>query len=264
MVAIVARSGVADNTSLTAKPCCGYIAAAHMRALLTAVALAALLPASRAQAAEPDSAGIAEWQPGVPYALDASLGLGYAGRLGEPSRFNAVDSGGFTLGGALDLAMARRVTLGLGYEHVDLGREDTGVTSSGFAAIERDLNSLWLRLRLYPVRFDMFAAYLGIAVAGAWQSLDATGTVWPLNEPGRSVSLSCQGAGTVALGLRAAVGAVIPFGEASSLRLGGQISGYGLSDDVIDNCAFGAGSVETVSASMLFAHRFSWGDGPDG
>ena len=229
-----------------------------------ALALATIFTASHAQADDEidaeDSAGVAEWRLGIPHALDVSLGLGYAGRLDDPPHFNSVAAGGFTIGGALDLNLSRRVTVGLGYEHLDLGREDTGVTPSGFATLDRDLSSLLLRLRLYPVHFDSFAAYIGIAAGGAWQSVEATGTVWPVGDPGRNQVFSCQGAGTVALGLRAAAGMVIPFGEASSLRFAGQLSGYGLPDDVLDNCAFGAGSVQSLSATMRFAQRFGWGD----
>jgi hypothetical protein len=225
----------------------------NLTALVTMLG-AALLPRvclADEAAADPDQpgaeqseedAGMDEWRPGTPGRIQLGVLLGFGGRVDDPPLYELTDPLGLAFGAAIDLFLSNRVTLGVSYEHLDLGKEESGLTPVGSVTIVRDLNTAWLSLRIYPVQEPAIGAYLKIAGGLAWQSAELTGSVWDPTQPGRQLQLSCEGAHTPGMALRAELGIDVELTEGLRMPLAFHFDNYGLSSDVLDGCVPGAGS----------------------
>src|SRR6185295_13174064 len=84
-----------------------------------------------------------------------------------------MDRSGLLVGGGVVLAPTRLFSIGLAYEHLDLGSERLQTGSFSSVNAERDAHTLWADLRVFPVRTEAVAVFAGIGVGLAWQSAQA-------------------------------------------------------------------------------------------
>jgi len=202
-----------------------------------------------------------EWDLGSPRRLQLGAHLGLGSRLDDPPLLSADSRQGLLFGVDLDLFFAERVSFGLGFEHLDLGTEETGVLPTGSASLTRDLNSLWLNLRLYPFRVAPFGFFLRLALAASWQSADMTGVAWPRTQPDLGQPFSCEGSDTPGFALRAALGVDAAIAPGLTLLLSLSFDSYQLSDEILDACVPGAGSAAVLNLQTGLAYGFdvsSW------
>ncbi len=233
----------------------GILAASAVLCALLAVPTAAAAPGSAPEPIEDGSAEAAAAGPeGIDIDVSGHLGVGV--RLDDPPAYPLVRRAGLLFGVGVGAFLTDGVQLGLGYEHVDLGVERSPVSPWGALELDRDLNSLWLELRLYPLQWESFGAFVEIGTAMAWQSLGAAGLWWPSGDPGRGIPFSCEGCDSVALGLRAAAGVDLKLAGGLRLLTAAGLDSYGLSDEPLDGCAPGAGSAGSFALRAGLGYRF--------
>ncbi len=209
---------------------------------------------SRESPTKTENEGSEEWTLDTPEMLDIGLTLGLGSRLDDAPLYEVTDRQGLLFGLGLDLFFSRRVSVGLGYEHLDLGIENSGLTPTGQVALTRDLNSLWANLRLYAVRGETVGAFIRLGLGSVWQSADLTGSVWSQVRPERQLSLGCEGCDSSNLALRADLG--IDVALSSGLRLLGALGldSYRLSDELLEDCVPGAGTAAVFGLRTGFAY----------
>jgi outer membrane protein OmpA-like peptidoglycan-associated protein len=200
-----------------------------------------------------DAGGEKEWVGWNTGGEDASYGLGMLGhlglgyRIGDVSVGEAVSRTGLRIGITGIVRLNRYFGLGFGYEHADADHNnvDLASTTAGvetFQDIYRDLNSLWLQARFYPVRIDPVAVYIGLAGGPTWESLSSSTAVVDVNTQQQLVT-RCNGSSSVGLGLRGGVGAEFTYVSGAMMFAEIGPDYYAMSEDVLDGCAVGAGSV---------------------
>ena len=242
-------------------------ASASTSAAPTATATGAAAPAPAAAAPAPEMEST--WEPWNTGGDEASYGLAVFGHIGVGHRFNnspigdinpdtnVISDNGFLIGIDGIVRINRYFGVGVGYEHADLGQDRLDEPPSSFSEIERDLNTLWIQARVYPLRFDPFALYVNFAGGPTWQSLDTSRL--GLDEFGNPTSEgSCSGSASAGLGLRGAVGAELAL--VSGLVFFGELGpdGYLLTEDALtdgdDNpCSAGAGGAVNIGFRAGFA-----------
>ncbi len=191
--------------------------------------------------------GIAAW--------DVDVRMGVAIRLDTPPLYPSDSRTGLLWGAGVDAFLSQRLSLGLAYEHIDLGREDSGVLPQGTVRIERDLNSAWARLRIYPYRTEALGLFGALGLGLTWQSAQLDGSVWPRARPALVRSLRCEGAAGANVALRGEVAMDAALGDGGArLQLGGALEGYRLSDAVMAECAPGAGSASLLSLRLTLIY----------
>lgn len=227
------------------------------RRALAALALAFAGLAFPASAAADDETELVTWGTG---GKEAGFGLGVEGHLGLSYRLNDSplgepdERGGFIYGLTGLVRPVRWLALGLGYEHIDLGQDQKDEPPSRFLQVERDLNTFWALARLYPVRTDSFALYLGLGAGAVWQSLDvSTASLTSPTTPNLNTT-TCSGNDAAAFGFRGGLGAELPlkFGLVLMGEVG--VDRYELSSDPLDACAVGAGGATLFAARLGFAY----------
>jgi hypothetical protein len=211
-------------------------------------------PASAESPPSGEHEGSREWALDMPELLDIGLTLGMGSRLDDAPLYEVTGRQGLLFGLGLDLFFSRRVSVGLGYEHLDLGAEDSGLTPTGSVALTRDLNSLWANLRLYAVRGETVGAFIRLGLGSVWQSADLTGSVWSQIRPDHQLSLNCEGCDSANMALRADLG--IDVALSGGLRLLGALGldSYRLGDELLDDCVPGAGSAAVFGLRTGFAY----------
>jgi hypothetical protein len=185
--------------------------------------------------------------------------LGFGARLDAPPLLRVQEPAGLLLGLGADVYVSSVVGVGLRYEHLDLGVEGGEIGSSGTMRLERDVNSLWLGLRAYPFQSDWIGAFVGLGLAGSWQSLNATGVVWRPVQPGTGAAFACEGADSIAPALRAVLGVDATVGEALHLWASADFDSYRFSEQSLDGCGPGAGSAAVLGLQTGLGYRFSPG-----
>jgi opacity protein-like surface antigen len=219
-----------------------------------AVATAPTPPAARATL---DDDGSSDDDGALVTAVDIGLLIGPAVRLDEPAAL-AVDSRvGLRLGLGADAFLSELWAVGLHFEHVDLGRESSGIGAGGTVTVDRDLNSLWLGLRAYPFTSERIGAYINLGLAASWQSLAATGVGWARAQPSAGVPFRCEGADSISGALRAGLGVDYQVTDGLQLVSAAAFDSYRLPDDVLDGCAPGAGNASVLTAELALAYRFA-------
>jgi hypothetical protein len=196
--------------------------------------------------AEPDEAAPDEWGVEGPYALDVHARIGGAVRLDDPPLYDLDERGGLLVGAGVNLALSRRIAIGLAYEHLDLGAEKSGILDGGVVAVSRDLHDLWLDLALYPLRFDPIGVYVAIAAGLSVQGADMTGSLWSPTTPGTNVSFRCSSSGDPGFAFGAAIGADAVVAGGLRMFVDASLASHRLSDDVLDGCAPGAGTAAVL------------------
>ena len=179
----------------------------------------------------------------LPHGIGVSAELGFVKRVDTPSDYALVAPFGPSVGLGVEAPFGERLSLGLSYEFRGLGRERSPIFSSGAADVSRDAHALWLAMRVFPVRGDIAAVFMGLRVAPVWQNASLVASTWDPRDAGRAVGLSCSASDTAALGLGAELGGEVRLGSSVRLTSAAGFASLGLADDVIDGCVPGAGSV---------------------
>ncbi|HZF55082.1 MAG TPA: OmpA family protein [Polyangiaceae bacterium] len=231
---------------------------ATARRALSALALAFIGLASRVAAAQAeDETELVTWGSG---GTDAGLGVSALGHIGLGYRLNETPYGEpFEPAGALYgitgfVKPIRWLSLGLGYEHHDLGQDRRDTPPTSFTDVERDLNTLWALARFYPVRTTSIGLYIGFGGGAAWQSLDTSTAALDPTSSNAVATSTCSGNDAASLGFRGSVGAEIPlrFGVVFMGEVG--VDRYQLSGDSLDGCALGAGDASLATFRLGFAY----------
>jgi hypothetical protein len=225
------------------------------------VAMAASVATSSSALAEEQPLGVEpdavpEWGIEGPYALDLAATIGWGYRLDDPPLYQLDERSGMSLGAELGIALSRRVRLALAYETIGLGREDSGVVDTGVVAVDRRLHAGWFTLRLVPLDFgpvDLHAT-IGLGIGSEQTSLDAS--LWSATEPGRHVDYQCGASGSPGFGVRAGLGADFRLGAGFFISLDARLSNMRLDDELIDECAPGAGTLTIFSLDSALGYRW--------
>ncbi len=198
------------------------------------------------------------WVPWNTGEAEADMGFAFFGHLGLGHRFNEGPVGQIEAPNGLRIGITgifrpiRYFGFGVGFEHADLERtrNDTGIDETGatkaFRTIYRDLNTLWIDARAYPLRFDPFAMYVNIAGGPTFQTLD---TNFATGGAGASVAGKCSGSASAGMGMKGGVGAELAL--VSGAILWGEFGPdyHLLSEEQLDGCDPGAGN------AFLFGFR---------
>lgn len=198
-----------------------------------------------------------KWVPWDTGEEEADMGFAVFGHLGLGSRLNdpPASAGSVSARNGLRVGITaifrpiRWFGFGLGYEHADLDRDEENVDDLNFQNTYRDLNTIWLDARAYPLRLDPFALYVNIAGGPSFQLVDSDTVRIDPNTSGASQVSKCGGSASPGLGLKGAVGAELALVSGAILWADVGPDYYLLSEDTLDGCAAGAGG------AFLFGFR---------
>jgi outer membrane protein OmpA-like peptidoglycan-associated protein len=195
-------------------------------------------PATPADRYESDWVG---WNSG---GKDASFGFAIVPHIGFGQRLNDASAPGagptsLLLGASGLLRINRYFGLGAGYEHAGFKsvREDSGAQFKGLA---RELDTVWIQARVYPLRVDPFALYLAFAAGPTWESLKSNYTV--VDKLGQTVSNRCSGQADANAGLRGALGGELALSSGFMFFTEIGPTGYLLGTKGIGECGLAQGN----------------------
>ena len=191
-----------------------------------------------------------------PYRFEFGASLGYAHRADGSPVFADSNDAGISGGLQIRLFTSERVGFGLGYEHVGLWTESSGVLETGSFELSRRLDTLLASLRLRPFYGEHLGAFVDIGVGPSWQGVSLRGSAWSGLTPGFQVPVECSGSGKIGFAFRAQIGVEAPISEAFRTELGLGIDLYRHSDALVGNCAPGAGSVVSPGVRLAFLYGF--------
>jgi hypothetical protein len=206
--------------------------------------------------------GSAVAQPAPPAQQPAPIGLelgghlGAAVRVGDGPHFEIIERAGVSFGAFAFLTPEPAFSLGLAFEHTDLGRERSAAGYFGAFEVIRDLNTLWATVRLNLLRGELGALGLSFGPGLAWQSADAAGVTTPLLQ---ATPFACSGSDAADLALRAGLGGSLALGGGATLSAGATLDNVRLSSDIMDGCVPGAGSVTLIGIRAALSYRFDVG-----
>ena len=191
---------------------------------------------------------------------------GIASRLeGASEGFRNGGPGDISFGGGLWFAPDRMLSIGLSYQRVGLGTEETPAFQISSLSVHRRTDTGWLSGRVYPIRGDKAGLYLAAMFGLSWQSLDANGT--KLADGNLFVSPStqfqCSGSDAARLALGAGVGVDVDVEPNLAFVAQADLQAHQLSSDPADlgGCAQGAGTATTFGARIGLMYRFDVGGG---
>jgi hypothetical protein len=197
------------------------------------------------------------WQDGHALAIEAGFRGG--SRVGATNLVvdNEEKAGlGFDLGVALRLAPA--FSFGFALKRMSLGTVSS--TSGNESAVNASymLTKLELGARVYPVRWRTAELFVGLHVAMAWQSVDASGLRPSVNlEPPDVYSCSDTAGPSFALG--AELGAAVRLTRAFWLVGDFAGDGYHFTSEPVGNCVNGLGSITALSVGVNLLYAFDLG-----
>jgi OOP family OmpA-OmpF porin len=195
---------------------------------------------------------------------DANMGFAIFGHLGLGHRFNDPPAAagevsarnGIRVGVTAIFRPIRWFGFGVGYEHADLDRDRADIDEVSYRTTFRDMNTLWIDARAYPLRFDPVALYVNIAGGPTWQGLESDSVEIDLSNPSNTLSSQCDGTGGAGFAMKGAVGAEVAL--VSGAILWGEFGPdyYLLSEDTLEGCTAGAGNAGMIGFRAGFAIGF--------
>lgn len=209
-----------------------------------------------------DSAG----KSAPPPELTLGIGIdgGVFGRLeGETEGFANGSRGDIAYGGGLWFAPNRLFTIGLSYQRLGLGSEETAAHQAYSVAIKRATNVGWLTGRVYPLRGDTAGLFIQGMFGLSWQALEANGTSaqggTPYVAPAAGFRCNARGAARLAIGV--GVGAEVEVERNLAFIARGELHAHQLSNDPmdLDGCAEGSGTATVLGAQIGLLYRFDLG-----
>jgi hypothetical protein len=197
-----------------------------------------------------------------------SLGLELDG--GVNARLGSTDSGldddetvGLSYGLGLWFAPSRLLSIGVSYERIGLGSERTPASVDSSLRIDRDLDSLWLTGRAYPVRSDELGVFLALQIGMGWQHMNAHGTV-PSGQPSVTPAglYSCNAGAGPDMALGGGLGLDVDIERNLGFITEVGVTGHRLTSDTVEQCAPGPGSTTSFGAGVGFQYRFDLDPAP--
>ena len=189
------------------------------------------------------------------------LDAGTNARLdGASPGFNNHEAADITFGGGLWFAPARLYSLGLSFQRAGIGSETSSPVGSS-VAVTRDLNTLWIGGRAYPLRNDKVGLYIALNLGASWQHVDATGATVTQQYTTPAQPFACSATQGPGFAIGGGVGADVDLDRHLAFLVGADISAHRLSSDPADlgGCAPGSGSVTNLAARIGFMYRFDLG-----
>jgi hypothetical protein len=193
-----------------------------------------------------------------PITLDLGAFVGASVRLGSAPSLRITDRSGLLAGAGLVLAPSRLFSIGLAYEHLNLGDERLGQSDIGSASVERDAHALFMDLRVYPYRGEAASVFAGLGVGLAWQGAEATRVEEALTESGASVGANivlCSVRESASVALRGGAGVEVPFGAGLVFVSDVSFENARLSGELLDRCISGAGTTALFAFRVGLAYR---------
>jgi hypothetical protein len=193
--------------------------------------------------------------------LGLQVGAGLDVRLGgDTSGMPEDELVDLTFGAGLWFAPDRLWSLGLSYQRLGLGGGET-LAREDSVSVQRDIDTVWLGGRAYPLRSDSIGLYVALALGASWQHVSATGNrAGPVAGVSPPESFSCSESDGPGFALGGGIGIDVDIDR--SLAFLAQIEGTGhrLTSEPLDGCASGSGSVTAVGAQLGFMYRFDLDD----
>ena len=234
--------------------------AAAAPAAQPAPAVAATGPASASPTAD-QGAGAGADKPKPPpektfgIEIDAGTNARLDGATPGYSNHEAVD---LTYGGGLWLAPSRLYALGLSFQRAGIGSETSPPTGNS-VAVTRDLNTLWLGGRVYPLRGDTAGLYIRLNLGASWQHVNASGTTITGQYVATAKPFACSASQGPGFAIGGGVGGDIDLDSHLAFIADAGFGAHRLSGDAVGGCAPGSGSVTNLAARIGFMYRFDLG-----
>lgn len=191
--------------------------------------------------------------------LGIEVDAGTSARLDSaPPGSSSHESVNLTYGGGVWFAPARLYSLGLSFQHAGIG-SDTSSPIGNTVSVARDLNTLWLGGRAYPLRNDKIGLYIQLNLGATWQHLDASGTVLTNQQMVATVHpFECSASQGPGFAIGGGVGGDIDLNSHLAFLANAGLSAHRLSSNPSDlgGCAPGSGSVAEFGARIGFMYRF--------
>ena len=222
-------------------------------------------PAPMAPAPPPADSGVAEEEEKPPpeMTLGIEVNAGFNAQLGDTNntldREEPVDA---TYGVGVWFSPQRIFSVGLSYQRIGLGGEETPPNVGSSLSIQRDVDSLWLGGRAYPYRSDDWGIYIGLQLGLSWQSLTANGT---RSSDVQAVTpdpiFACEASDGPSFALGGSAGIDVQMSRSASFIAQFDGNGHRLTSDQLDNScpAPGAGSRTNLGGRLGFIYRFDLG-----
>ncbi|MBN1611213.1 MAG: hypothetical protein JW940_31565 [Polyangiaceae bacterium] len=192
---------------------------------------------------------------GVHLSLEADGGVSL--RLDkEPRGFDTEEPLDLTFGAGVWLSPTRRYALAVAYRSMGLGGARSAQGSED-VSVQRDLDTLWLGGRVYPVLGTQLGLFLQLEVGGTWQRMATHGT-----EEGLPFSCTAREGPRLMLGGGAGVDVILD--DAISFIAVVDATAHRLSHDVVDECAPGSGAVANATGQVGFVYHIDLGGEPAG
>ncbi|MDI1481748.1 hypothetical protein [Polyangium sp. y55x31] len=194
--------------------------------------------------------------------VDLSASIGGGVRFGDAPLFPVTQRGAGTFGFGLAYLM-HPLSIGLTYEHVGLGREDSGVVPFGAVRITRSTDTLWASVRMRFSGLEPILPFFGVGIGAVWQGAHADGVFLLDGGLRGGLPFSCSATDSLNLALRASAGVEVPVGKTVSFTGEGSIDAYRLSSEIIEGCAPGAGTTNALLFRVGLLYRFDLTEGRD-
>jgi hypothetical protein len=189
-----------------------------------------------------------------PVTFEVGPRIGAAGRIGSGQSFDVDGRFGAMFGLGVAIAPTPRFTIGLAYEHSQLGGEK-GAGDLGTVDLTRSLDALWASLRIAVIRVDGFSFGVTFGPGLAWQRASADVVLTP-GDGSVPSAFRCSAGGSVGLGLRAGLGIEARLSERVAFTTDAVFDNLRLGSAPLDDCVPGAGSIVLFGARVGFVLRF--------
>ncbi len=180
-----------------------------------------------------------------PVLLEIGAHAGASVRLDEGGFFLMSRRAGLVLGGSLFVWPNRTLAFGLDYARAQLDRVESPPGSADTVITDHAAHTLMAEARAVPFRFSVASVFATVGAGLAWQTASTRGTVTP-RDGALGGSFVCDVAGGADFAFRAGIGVKARLTRAASLLAAADFVGYRFTTDLLDGCAFGAGTAQTL------------------
>lgn len=181
----------------------------------------------------------------APVLLEIGASAGASLRVDDGPFLLTSRRAGLGLGGSLFVYPNRTLAFGLEYAHADIDRVESPPGSVDAVVMDHAAHTVMAEARAVPFRFSVVSVFLTVGAGLAWQTASTRATL-PPRDGSIGGSFACDVGSGADFAFRAGLGAKARLSRAASLLLGVDFVGYRFTTDLIDGCAFGAGTAQTL------------------